>query len=81
MNPGAELQYELRRAANMLRRRQGSMADTSERQVLGEVIAQLNGQIVALDQADLLHTAALLADAVDVLISGSAAQTRTRLSA
>jgi lysozyme family protein len=67
MTPGAELQYELGRAATTLRRRLGSTADAQEQQLLGRVVAQLNVQIAALDQADLLATAATLADAVEIL--------------
>ncbi len=67
MNPGAELQYELSRAVNTLRRRQASTSDVSEQKALTRIIARLNKLLAALDQADLLGTADALADGVETL--------------
>ncbi|MBK7423434.1 MAG: hypothetical protein IPJ48_10235 [Propionivibrio sp.] len=67
MNPSAELQYELGRAVNTVRRRHASTGDTSEQKALTRVIQRLNKQVAALDQADLLSAANTLADGVEAL--------------
>ena len=67
MNPSAELQYELSRAVNTMRRRHASTGDTSEQKALTRVIQRLNKQLAALDQADLLSAANTLADGVEAL--------------
>lgn len=67
MNPSAELQYELSRAVNTMRRRHASTGDSSEQKALTRVIQRLNKHLAALDQADLLSAANTLADGVEAL--------------
>jgi lysozyme family protein len=67
MNPGAELQYELGRAVNTLRRRAASTGDTPEQQALTKIVARLNKLLAGLDQADALTTANALADGQETL--------------
>ncbi|MBK7564795.1 MAG: hypothetical protein IPI21_11155 [Propionivibrio sp.] len=76
MNPGAELQYELGRAVNTLRRRSASTSDTTEKKALSRIIQRLDKQLAALDQADLLTTVKTLADGIDTLNDAVAAVKR-----
>ena len=73
MNPSAELQYELGRAVNTLRRRHASTGDSSEQKALTRVVQRLNKQLAALDQANLLSAANTLADGVEALEAALAA--------
>ena len=76
MNPGAELQYELGRAVNTLRRRSASTSDTTEKKALSRIIQRLDKQLAALDRADLLTVAKALADGIDALDDAVAAVKR-----
>jgi lysozyme family protein len=73
MNPNAELQYELGRATNSLRRRQASTCDASEQKALTRVIRRLNKKLVALDKTDFLGASVILSDSVDDLEAAVAA--------
>lgn len=73
MNPRAELQYELSRAVNTLRRRCASSGDAREQKALGRIIGRLNKRLTALDRADLLASADALADGVEALEAAVAA--------
>lgn len=76
MNPGAELQYEIGRAVNTLRRRQASTSDADEKKTLSKLIQQLNKPLATLDQADPLTVADTLADGMKALEGAVAAVRR-----
>lgn len=65
MNLVNDLQYEISRTINTLRRRHGNTSDAAEKKALTRVIAALNRKIAALDQASLLEAAEALGDVID----------------
>lgn len=77
MHPTQQLEYELSRAVNSLRRRHASTGDAAEAKILARVMQRLNKRIAALEKAgvraDPLLAANTLADALDDLEAAVAA--------
>jgi lysozyme family protein len=76
MHLAEQLQYELSRAVNSLRRRHASTGDEAERKVLTRVMQRLNKRLATLEKADTtdpLTAANALADATDDLEEAVAA--------
>lgn len=76
MHPTQQLEYELSRAVNTLRRRHASTGDRTERETLTQIMRRLNKRLATLEKAapaDLLKAANALADATDDLEEAVAA--------
>lgn len=67
MGPGDALQLEIGRVALTLRRRAASSGDAAERAGLAQLLGQVEAQAAGLAKADLLRTAAVLAELIDAL--------------